>query len=237
MITMAFRFKQFIVEDDRSSMRVGTDAVLLGSWINPENASEILDIGTGCGILALMMAQKSPAYITAIDIDEVSANQASLNFQQSIWDKRLKILHLSFQDFVKHHQDQFDLILTNPPWFSNSLKSPRNIRNIARHDDHLKPRDLFEGVKKILRGNGRFYIIIPADDQSSIVEIAGENNLFLNRQMMVIPKPGRKPKRILMDFTFSSPDHIITEEMIIRREDNSFTNEYRKLTGDYYLEF
>ena len=234
---MAFRFKQFIVEDDRSSMRVGTDAVLLGSWINPEHASEILDIGTGCGVLALMMAQKSAAYITAIDIDEISANQASLNFQQSLWNQRLRMLHLSFQYFVKYRQDQFDLILTNPPWFSNSLKSPMKSRNIARHDDHLKPGDLFEGVKRILKEYGKFYIIIPENDISSTMAVARKNNLFLNRRMMIIPKSGRKPKRILMEFTFTFPDHTITEEMIIRREDNSFTPDYRKLTKDFYIGF
>jgi tRNA1Val (adenine37-N6)-methyltransferase len=147
------------------------------------------------------------------------------------------MLHLSFQYFVKYRQDQFDLILTNPPWFSNSLKSPMKSRNIARHDDHLKPGDLFEGVKRILKENGKFYIIIPANDISSTMVVARENNLFLNRRMMIIPKPGRKPKQILMEFSFSFPDHTITEEMIIRREDNSFTPDYRKLTKDFYIGF
>ena len=112
---MAFRFKQFTVEDDRSSMRVGTDAVLLGSWIRTGKTAEILEIGTGCGVIALMMAQRSTANITAVEIDRDSGRQASRNFSDSPWHMRMKAIHVSFQDFAKQHQGQFDLITTNPP--------------------------------------------------------------------------------------------------------------------------
>ena len=234
---MSFRFKQFVVEDDQSSMRIGTDAVLLGAWVNPENRSEILDIGTGCGVIALMMAQKSTGAITAIDIDGDSVNQASLNFQNSSWNRRLKAFHCSFREFANHHPHKFDLVITNPPWFSNSLRSPLKNRNIARHDDYLKASDLLTGVISILSSNGKFCLILPAEDAATFIDHAKAHHLFLTRQLLVISKPGFPPKRIAMEFSLSPPGNICNEELIIRREDNSFTEDYRELTKDFYIEF
>jgi tRNA1Val (adenine37-N6)-methyltransferase len=234
---MAFRFKQFVVEDDQSSMRIGTDAVLLGAWINPENRSDILDIGTGCGVIALMMAQKCNATITAIDVDEDSVHQASRNFLNSPWKNRMNAVHSSFQEFTRLHSDTFDLIITNPPFFRNSLRSPLNSRNIARHDDQLNTNDLLDGVTRILRIDGKFCLILPADAARLFHEYANEQNLHLVRKLQVSSKPGIKPKRIAMEFSFSPPGKVIIEEIIIRREDNSFTEAYRQMTRDFYLEF
>jgi tRNA1Val (adenine37-N6)-methyltransferase len=234
---MAFRFKQFVVEDDQSSMRIGTDAVLLGSWINPENTSSILEIGTGCGVIALIMAQKCDAVITAIDIDEKSVSQADMNFRNSSWNIRMRALHCSFQEFAGHHPDKFDLIITNPPYFTNSLRSPLKSRNIARHDDQLNARDLLKGVPGILGNDGKFCLILPAEDAIKFQDYAKEHSLFLKRQLMVKPKPGSKPNRIAMEFSFTPGESIITDEIIIRREDNSFTDAYREMTRDYYLDF
>ena len=232
---MAFRFRQFCVEDDQSSMRIGTDAVLLGAWTDPGEKSEILDIGTGCGVIALMMAQKCNAAITAIDIDEDSVRQASLNFRNSPWNERINALHCSLQEFTMHYGKSFDLVITNPPFFRNSLRSPLNSRNIARHDDQLKTRDLLTGVSLILGSTGRFFLILPAGDATSFQSDAREHNLFLVRQLQVKPKPGTIPKRIVMEFAFSSPGFVVSEEIIIRREDNSFTEAYREMTKDFYL--
>jgi tRNA1Val (adenine37-N6)-methyltransferase len=233
---MAFRFRQFSVEDDQCTMRIGTDAVLLASWINPENRSQILDIGTGCGVIALMMAQKCNAAITAIDIDEDSARQASENFRNSPWNHRMNALHCSFQEFTRLSGDKFDLVMTNPPYFRNSLKSPIKTRNIARHDDLLNARDLISGLIRILKADGKFTLILPAGDAAAFQAIANEHNLFLTRQMQVKSKPGMKPKRIAMEFSYSHPGSLTDEEIIIRCEDNSFTEAYRELTRDFYLE-
>jgi tRNA1Val (adenine37-N6)-methyltransferase len=234
---MAFRFKQFVVEDDQSSMRIGTDAVLLGSWQNPENASALLEIGTGCGVIALMMAQKCNAVITAIDIDERSVSQAEINFLNCPWIKRIRALHCSFQEFAGQHPDKFDLIITNPPYFTNSLSSPDKSRNIARHDDRLNALDLLKGVARILGSKGKFCLILPAEYAIRFQGYAKEHHLFLKRQLMVKPKPGVKPNRIAMEFSFTPAESVCTEEIIIRREDNSFTEAYREMTGDYYLDF
>jgi len=233
---MSFRFKQFSVEDDQSSMRIGTDAVLLGAWINPEKRSEMLDIGTGCGVIALMMAQKCNAAVTAIDIDENSARQASGNFRNSPWNSRMNAIHCSFQEFTRLPTKSFDLVITNPPYFRNSLRSPLKNRNMARHDDQLNTRDLLTGVAGILHSTGKFCLILPAGDALSFQSDAKEHNLLLVRQLMVKSKPGTNPKRIAMEFVFSAPGFVVTEEIIIRREDNSFTGAYRELTKDFYLQ-
>jgi tRNA1Val (adenine37-N6)-methyltransferase len=233
---MSFRFKQFSVEDDQSSMRIGTDAVLLGAWINPENRSEILDVGTGCGVIALMMAQKCNAAITAIDIDENSARQASGNFRNSPWNSRLNAVHCSFQEFTRLPAKSFDLVITNPPYFRNSLRSPLKTRNNARHDDQLNTQDLLTGVARILPSDGKFCLILPAADATSFQSDAKEHNLFLIRQLLVKSKPGTLPKRIAMEFAFSPPGFVVTEEIIIRCADNSFTDAYRELTMDFYME-
>jgi tRNA1Val (adenine37-N6)-methyltransferase len=216
-------------------MRIGTDAVLLGAWTDPGNRTAILDIGTGCGVIALMMAQKCNAAITAIDIDEDSALQAAGNFRNSPWNERMKALHIPIQEFVKHHEDKFDMIISNPPYFSNSLRSPDKSRNIARHDDHLNAHELLAGVTRIISSNGKFCLILPSDDAKSFLEQAKAHNLFLIRQLLVKSKPDAKPKRIAIEFSFSYPRLVITDEIIIRKEDNSLTEAYRELTRDFYL--
>jgi tRNA1Val (adenine37-N6)-methyltransferase len=233
---MTFQFKQFSVEDERSSMRVGTDSVLLGSWIKAGNFSKILDIGTGCGVIALMMAQKCNAIITALDIDEDSVSQASDNFQKSPWKSRMKALHSTFQDFSHSNHDKFDLIISNPPYFTGSLKPHLKSRSIARHNDQLNPHDLLKGVTRILSPTGKFFLILPAEVAISFQELAKEYNLYLFSQLQVKSKPGTKPKRIAMEFSFSVPVVVISEEIIIRNEDNSFTEACRGLTKDFYLD-
>ena len=168
---MAFHFRQFDLHDDQSTMRVGTDAVLLGAWVNPGNIKNILDIGTGCGILALMMAQKSNALIKAIDVDKKSVGQASMNFLQSPWFKRMKAIQCSLQEMADRRTDIFDLVVTNPPYFSNSLKSPDIKRNTARHDDLLNSHDLLAGVIRLVNEHGKFCLILPAEITKSFCKI------------------------------------------------------------------
>ena len=149
----------------------------------------------------------------------------------------MNALHCTFQEFAKHSEEKFSLIITNPPYFSNSLKSPLKSRNTARHDDQLNTHDLLQGVTRISGSNGKFCLILPAEEAKVFQENAKTDNLFLIRQLLIRSKPGPNPKRIAMEFSFSFPGSGITEEIIIRREDNSFTEAYRDLTKDFYLYF
>src|ERR1035437_4301927 len=135
---MAFRFKQFIIEDDLSTMKTGTDAILLGAWAEPGKADSILEIGTGCGVISLMLAQKSEAHITAIDIDPDSIVQAESNSMTSPWRDRIKAMNISLQDLTSISEKKYDLILTNPPFFIDFLKSPDERKNKAKHSSDLR---------------------------------------------------------------------------------------------------
>jgi tRNA1Val (adenine37-N6)-methyltransferase len=232
---MAFRFKQFTVEDDQSTMRVGTDAVLLGAWAEVENAGSVLEIGTGCGIIAMMIAQRSPASILAIDLDEPSIRQAALNFDRSPWSTNLKAVHSSLQDFTPSGKRSFDLILSNPPFFERSLRSPDVTRNMARHDAGLTHRELLDGVHTLLKEEGIFSLILPEETSTKFSDLASQSGLFIRRQMRVWPKQGKPAHRVLSSYGYKPSPERSREELTIRNEDGTFTNEYIAFTGAYYF--
>ena len=151
-------------------MKVGTDAVLLGSWVDPKSAEHILDIGTGTGLIALMLAQKSPAEIDAVDIDENACRQAEENFNSSPWAGRVHIFHQSFQEFSTTTKLQYDLVVSNPPYFHHASKPPEEARLNARHNDQLSFIELAEGVKKILNSSGRFCLILPSKEGFEFID-------------------------------------------------------------------
>jgi tRNA1Val (adenine37-N6)-methyltransferase len=236
---MSFLFKQFSVEDDKSSMRIGTDAVILGAWVNVTAEKNILEIGTGCGVVSLMLAQRSNAGITAIDIHSDSVEQALGNFRDSSWSDRLSALHISFQEFSNSSDVAFDLIVANPPFFKNSLKSPASLRNISRHDDQLTITDLFQGVSKISHANGlnktRFCIIIPFLHCEDSTSKAKEYGFYLERELIVYPKQGKPPHRVVLEFCNGIPAKVEQMELMIRQEDGSYSERYRELTKEFYI--
>ncbi|MCX6243115.1 MAG: methyltransferase [Bacteroidetes bacterium] len=232
---MAFRFKQFTVEDDRSTMRTGTDAVLLGAWAKPEKADSILDIGTGCGVISLMLAQRSHAQITAIDPDEGSVRQAESNFTNSPWAENLVAIHSSLQDYTASCRNKSDLIITNPPFFTDSLKSPDPVKNMARHDIHLSRRELLDCVLRLLGDNGQFLLILPGKESKIFSVMAEESGLFPQRTLEIRPKQGKQVNRILTAYGFEASPLIAPEELVIRDQDGRFTKDYIDFTGDYYF--
>jgi tRNA1Val (adenine37-N6)-methyltransferase len=232
---MAFRFKQFEVEDNCSSMRVGTDAVLLGSWTDPGKAGSILEIGTGCGVIALMLAQRSGARIDAIDIDESSVQQAEANFRKSPWSAGLNAIPASLQDFTRSSGKKFDLILTNPPFFAGDLRSPDPLRNLARHDAGLTHGELLDCVRLLLKGDGWFNVILPAGEFRKFTNAAGESGLFLHRQMNIRPKHGKPVNRVLAGYGFRAPEKPEREDLVIRKEDGTYTEHYVSFTEAYYF--
>lgn len=227
-----FNFKQFSIKDDLSSMKVGTDAIIVGCLAHHNECHSILDIGTGCGIVALILAQRYPyAHIDAIDIDMKSIEQASYNFEVSPWNERLKVRCISAQELRDEH---YDLIVSNPPFFVNSLKAPSQQRNLARHTDTLSYNELFKSASTNLSSQGRFVCILPYSSKDLIMQIATREHLWCENQTIIRNTPMARPKRIVFSFINEEIDTTTLKELIIRNNDNSYSESYRKLTADFY---
>jgi tRNA1Val (adenine37-N6)-methyltransferase len=229
-----FRFKQFTIHQDKCAMKVGTDAVLLGSWVNPAAAYRILDIGTGTGLIALMLAQRSSCNIDAVDIDEKACLQARENFRISPWFLCLHVFHQSFQELARQSNLIYDLIVSNPPYFHHASKPSGESRLNARHNDLLAFQELIDGVKKILHPEGKFYLILPTKEGLEFMNMAQKADLFCTHLVKIRTKPNKPEKRLIMEFS-KSLDTLTEEEIIIQNENNSFTEQYIKLTEEYYI--
>ena len=228
-----FTFKQFTIRHDRCAMKVGTDGVLLGAWTDVNHSQRMLDIGTGTGLIALMLAQRCPqASITAIDIDTDAVGQAQENVLLSPWSDRVEV---KLQDICKYLTDKhFDTIVSNPPYFIDSLKCPDNQRNTARHTDTLDAERLLESVSRLLTDDGRFSIILPAEQTDLLIQTAYTQGLYPSRKTTVITRPGLSPKRILMEFQ-KTKEAFQPDELIIELERHVYSEGYIALTKDFYL--
>lgn len=235
---MAFRFKQFAVDDAASTMKVGTDSVLLGAWAGLENSRKILDIGTGSGLLALMAAQRSQAEIMAIDNDPDAIVSANLNISQCPWSNRIEVKHLSLQDYATQCLPKsFDFVVSNPPFFINSLKAPDAGRSNARHTDLLPFEILAAASEKLLTPEGKLSLVLPVNESNIFSRIAEESGLYLHRKMMIIPKQGKPANRTLVEFGFMINRDVNNTTLIIRDLSGEYSHEYRELTKDFYLNF
>ncbi|MBU2649542.1 MAG: methyltransferase [Bacteroidetes bacterium] len=230
-----FHFKYFYLYDDQSTMKIGTDAVLLGAWTETGGVSRILDAGTGCGIIALMLAQRSQSQILAIDIDSASVEQSSRNFRISPWKERLEARQISIQELALHDRSCFGLIVSNPPYFSKSLKPGNQQRKLARHDDMLTPEELIISVDRLLLPAGRFNVVLPSTAEASFLSLARIHNLWLENKLTFIPIQGKRPNRILLSFSRSHSDSIKNEILTMRNADGTHTDEFVEFTKDYYL--
>ena len=238
MPNSSFAFKQFTINQDKCAMKVGTDAVLLGAWVIPNGSTSILDIGTGTGIIALMLAQKSQAKIEAIDIDENAVNQARQNVSGSKFSSSVSVSHTSLQDFAKTADKKFNLIVTNPPYFEQSLKSSDTQRSNARHADVLPFEDLIEGVLKLLAAKGKFCLILPKLEAEKFREQAEKRGLHLSKLMRIKSRADKEvDKRHLMQFEFTPTEFSETTLVIEEKERHHYTPEYKELTKDYYVNF
>lgn len=235
MSESTFHFKEFTVNQDRCAMKVGTDSVLFGAWIDPTKSQFVLDIGTGTGILSLMLAQKSNAVIDAIDIDLQACEQARENSMQSKWNHRINVYHSTLQNFMHRALMVYDLIISNPPYFADAHKTNDNARNIARHmDETLSIDDLISGVLKLLSDDGRFCVILPYKEGMLFYEKAMLNKLYCTRLTRVKTKIDKPEKRLMMEF--SRHMKVIEEdEIVIQETENYFTDQYINLTKDFYL--
>lgn len=233
----AFSFKYFAVRHDQCAMKVGTDSVLLGAWTDTGNALTILDVGAGTGVLALMMAQKCDALIEGLDINESAFLQAKDNFSESRWHERLKVYHVSLQDFVSWADMKYDLIISNPPFFIDASKAGSNARNIARHiNESLTFEELAEGVITLLKPEGRFCVILPVKEGNLFIEICEKKGLFYNRITRVRTKADKHEKRLLLEMSFKRKN-IVSDELVIHNEDGGYSKEFMELTKDFYTHY
>ena len=216
-------------------MKVGTDGVLLGAWCNIENCSTILDVGTGSGLIALMLAQRSEAQIDAVEIDEDAAQQATENVRNSPFRKRIRVINDSFQNYVEKSDVTYDLIVTNPPYFIRSLHSPNEKRTFARHGEKLPYTDIIDGSCSLLSTTGRLALILPCEQAMYIRQLAEKKKLFLQRQTIVYPTPKSNPNRILMEWTKEEKPCEETK-LTIEITRHNYTEEFTKLTKDFYLD-
>lgn len=219
-------------------MKVGMDGVLLGAWTKTSGAKRILDIGTGTGLIALMMAQKNPeAEIDAIEIDPEAFQEAKLNVQQSPWSDRMTLELCSFQEFAERTDRKYDLIVSNPPFFTNGVKAPLESRSQARHSDSLPLCDLISGAVGLMAKNGKTALVLPIESLQELQQLADLNELFISRLCRVKPNPVKPDFRILVELTNS--ECILQEEelMIEFEKHHDYTPEYQELTRDFYLKF
>jgi tRNA1Val (adenine37-N6)-methyltransferase len=227
-----FKFKYFTVLQSAAAMKVGTDAMLLGAFIETENKTRALDIGTGTGVLSLMLAQQNEnLQITGVEIDQAAAEEAILNFKNSLWTNRLQLIH---NDFLKQEfSDSFDLIVSNPPYFATTNENNDSRKAQARHVSSLEVKPFIEKVQSILSSTGSFWIIIPYIDFESWNAQAAANTLKLARKIDVIGKRGNDPIRCILKFDLSSV-WVKNESFCIRNTDNWYTDEYTELTKEFH---
>lgn len=231
-----FQFKQFIVQQEQSAMKVGTDGVLLGSWASVANCKQILDVGTGTGVIALMMAQRSQAQITALEIENNAAIEATRNVANSEWESRIEVRHISFQEFAKTSMAKYDLIVSNPPFFSRSQKTGNNERNLARHNDSLLFSELISYSAELLTACGCLAIIVPVEAINEIETCAAAKKLYLARKTAIQPNISKLANRFLLEFS-KKKSALKKDCLIIYDEVGVYSDSYKNLTKDFYLNF
>lgn len=229
-----FHFKQFTILQDRCAMKVGTDGVLLGAWARVPSGGKILDIGTGTGLIALMLAQRCTAEIHAVEIDQKAAGQAEENFQRSPWASRMQVYSQPYQEFSVNG-GLYDLIVTNPPYFAFSLPAKGHERTLARHHNSLPLNDLMVGVTRQLAEQGRFAVIYPSSDFPGMQETASALGLFLIRKTRVIPAPHKAASRVLVEFSKKRQTPAEDELIIETNGRHNYSKAFRELTDNYYL--
>ena len=231
-----FRFKQFEIHDELSAMKIGTDGVLLGAWVDVADVMSILDVGTGTGLVAIMCAQRNAtARVHGIDIVENAVIEAQRNMMRTAWCERLSAEHCDLRNY--NPDVRYDHIVSNPPFFLTTLQSPDAARAMARHADTLPYTDLIAAAERLLNPGGRLSVVLPTECAATFRRVAFER-LWLSRITDVVTREGEAPKRTLMEFQLSDKPLMPRADMLtIQAKDGSYTSEYRHLTEEFYLNF
>jgi tRNA1Val (adenine37-N6)-methyltransferase len=234
-----FQFKQFTVKQDKTAMKVGTDGVLLGAWAPVHhNPFSVLDIGAGTGLIALMLAQRTHAeQIDALEIDVDAYEQAVENFENSPWGDRLFCYHAGLDEFIDEPEDEYDLIVSNPPFYSEDYKTESQQRDLARFQDAMPFEELIEAADLFLSENGIFAIILPYKEEEKFIALAKESALYPTQITRVKGTPTSEIKRSLLAFSRNESPQIKTDQLTIEFERHVYTPEYIELTKEFYLKF
>ncbi len=239
MANNCFTFKKFTIHQDQTAMKVGTDGVLLGAWANVPQKGRILDVGTGTGLIAMMLAQRTgkEARIDAVEIDASSFRQATMNAQNSPWSNQIKIFHSSFQKFSSNAKEKYDTIVSNPPFFTNAQNAKEASRTKARNANYLPFETLIQGSKNLLLPHGTLCVILPIHEGNQFIEQAKTSGFFLQRQTLVFPNPQKTAKRHLLEFSFNSGKKNFNHLTVETKKRHVYTDQYVKLCKDFYLGF
>jgi len=235
-----FQFKQFTIQQEDCAMKVCTDACLFGAWAGDKVKSKkskvkrVLDIGSGTGLLSLMLAQQTDAVIDAAEIDEAAAMQAGQNFEASPWKERLHLYRTSIQQFNLSANQLYNFIISNPPFFENDLRSDDKKRNLALHADELSLEELFVNIGRLLKEDGNFAVLLPYHRSNYFEQLATKEKYFLLEKLLVKQTPGHPYFRSMLLFG-KTPATAIQKEITIRKEDGQYTAEFIELLKDYYL--
>ena len=235
MDSRPFFFKKFGLFHHRSTMKIGTDAILLGRWTEVSANDDILDIGTGCGLIPLMLAQKGVKSIDAVELDNDSYEEAAQNFKNSAWNSQLLAIH----DDINHYSEicvkKYDLVVSNPPFYFGDNIPEKAKKGLARHTNTLSYNDLLLSVKRLMKPDGRFSLVLPAIESKTFLKDAENQGFFLKKELLIVPIEGKEPNRINMQLVVNQVDKTESETFVLRNPDHSFTKEYKDFLKDYYL--
>jgi len=230
-----FQFKKFSVCDNRATMKVGTDAVVLGAWTDIVNVTTILDIGTGSGVIALMLAQRTNEHVSidAIELLKEDSQQAIENVLNSFWPKKILVMNITLQQF--HPETKYDLIVCNPPYFTKSLLPPTQERSNARHGTQLTFDELITAAIDLIQPEGKLSVILPAIEADTFITKASSKKFYLNRLTRFFSKVEKNQERSLMEFSLTART-FREDSLVLYQSENRWTEDYCRLTGDFYLD-
>lgn len=230
-----FQFKKFIIHQDGAPLKVTTDACLFGALIETENAKSILDIGTGTGLLALMIAQKSQAScILGIEVDKLSSDLAERNFLESLWKEKMKVIHSDILLWSEYDDSRFDLIVCNPPFFTSHKKNADERKSLARHNDSLSQENLSIILSKHLSENGKVFIMLPPNEMNAFENYCSVQYLFPEKKFVISSNEEKAPHLFIISFSFH-PESFSEEKMFIHEKDGKYSKRFMELLSPYYL--
>jgi tRNA1Val (adenine37-N6)-methyltransferase len=232
-----FNFKKFSIHQNNAAMKIGTDGILIGAWVNISKKFKALDIGSGTGIISIMLCQRNLNLdLDSIELSPSAIMDAKINIENCDWSDRIKLFHQDLKDF--HPDSNYDLIVSNPPYFKGSLQPSNSERSKARHQNDLKLEDILKFSKQNLTKDGSLNIILPFEQKKEAKEFAKKYSLNSIRECAVFPKPDKAPHRILIEFSRSENKQMIKESLVIEKAGrHNYSEDYKKLTREFYTIF